>query len=82
MKKEINLDIIRQANETVKGTSKYNKYYMMKEDKINGKWIFMGWYSPHEETANIKQVKDTIYLMVSPETRYTLTDSIKELLNI
>lgn len=82
MKKAISLNIIREANKTVIGTSNYNKYYMMKESKIGSKWNYIGWYLPHEETATIKQFKNNIYLMTNEETRYTLTDRVKELLNL
>ena len=44
MKKAISLNVIREANKTVIGTSDYNKYYMMKESKIGGKWNYIGWY--------------------------------------
>lgn len=82
MKKSISLSIIREEHEKLRGTSNYDKYRMMSETKINGKWVFSGWAVPYEESAIIKQVKSNIYLMPDETTRYTVTENVKKLLNL
>lgn len=59
------------ANESVKGTRDYRKYYMPYYFKYkNGKdgewskWYYMGYYVPRAEyDMEVKKVGETIYLM-------------------
>lgn len=82
-KELINIESIYEANEKLKGTNEYNKYYTEKYSKINGKWCFMGMTYPYETTATIKTYKDTKYLMTNNgESRYKVNETIAELLNL
>ena len=81
-KQKFLLNVIREENEKMRGTTNYSKYHMISESKINGRWIFTGWTVPCEESAIVKQVKNNIYLMPNSTNRYTITEEIKKLLNI
>lgn len=86
---------IKQAAETVKGTLKYNKYSMCCEikRKSNGKWTgwkYVGWSYPKSISYNVKAIKEKMY-MISNEyeafgdvimERYEINDAVKELLGI
>lgn len=76
------------ANEAVKGTTEYTKYHMETAAQTNGRWHFIGWYIPYTE-GKIKTFKDKTYIVVECQCgyeryleRYTVRDSVKELLGI
>lgn len=84
-----------EANLSVCGTSDYMKYHMMTEykTKCNGKWSnwkFLGWGVPVPFDMKVKKVGDNVFLMredishVGEEevTRYTLTESVNQILNV
>ena len=86
---------IKQAAESVKGTMEYNKYSMCCEikrkthDKWTG-WKYVGWSYPKLTSYIFKTVKGKIY-MISNEyesfgdriiERYEITEAVKELLEI
>ena len=49
---------IKEANESVSGTSVYNKYYLCMESKNeNGRWSYVGWTIPHI-TGYFKTIKE------------------------
>ena len=81
-KQIIELKPLQEANNQVKGTNEYNKYYMETYGKTNGKWHFLGWYIPLQSTAIIKKYGEKNYLMVSDEERYLINESVSELLNL
>lgn len=75
------LDTLREANESVKGTNQYGKYYMETDCKSDkGRWFFVGHNIPYT-TGTIKTFKGNTYI-VTPKERYHLTDAVKELLGI
>lgn len=90
------IEKIRQANESMKGTDKYNKYHMCHSSKRTiddkwGKWTYLGWDIPYRSIPYfIKTIKDTTYIMSEKYNdfgescieRYEVTDSVKELLNL
>lgn len=89
------IEKIKQAAESVKGTLEYNKYSMCCENKrtVNGKWTgwkYVGWGYPKRTSYTLKTVKGKTY-MISNEyeifgekniDRYEVIDAIKELLGI
>lgn len=92
------LDKITEANEKVKGTDEYGKYYMPCEFKIKKdgrwkRWILSCWGAPvfRKGTYYLKIIKDNTYI-ISEEyddgwgylevERYGVTDAVKELLNL
>lgn len=90
------IEKIRQAAESVKGTMEYNKYNMCYEskNKVNDKWTgwkFVGWGIPILAEYTLKIVKDKMYLVSEEKEswwgtisvdRYEITDIIKELLEL
>ena len=90
------LDRIKKADDSVKGTSDYNKYKMETSMKYDGekKWTWLGWSIPsyyfEPNNANkcravIKNVKNNIYLVLcfndnGEQIRYVIRDSVKELI--
>lgn len=76
------LETIRKANDSVKGTSKYNKYYMPYQFKTTGgKWTGGIWYVPQvNHDCIVKTFKGKKYIMINPETRYEMTEAVLELL--
>ena len=92
---EKELNKIKEANESVKGTLEYTKYHMWctSKSKRNNKWTawnFLGRSIPKRTKYYIKMVKDKMYL-ISDEykifdsiyvERYEVTDEIKKLLEI
>jgi len=60
---------------------------MAYEGFTNGKWHFIGWYTPWgNEVVTVKTVKDNEYLMIEKANgdkyRYTLTIAVKTILNL
>lgn len=75
------LNALTEANESVKGTNQYSKYYMETDCKNDsGKWFFVGWHIPYA-TGTIKTFKGNTYIVTQRE-RYHVTDEVKELLGI
>ena len=75
------LETLKQANESVKGTSYYMKYLMpcfAKNEK--GRWFFIGWHIPHTEGV-IKAHKGELYIY-SLDERHIVTGEVKELLDL
>ena len=75
------LDTLSKANESVKGTDQYGKYYMemnCKDDK--GKWFFVGWNIPYS-VGTLKKYKGNTYI-ITLNARFHVTDAVKELLGI
>lgn len=90
------IEKIRQAAESVKGTVEYNKYNMCCESKrrVNDKWSgwkFITWGVPVLAEYTLKIIKDKMYIVSEEKEswwgtisvdRYEVTDAIKELLEI
>lgn len=90
------LDTLVKANDTVRGTHDYMKYFMMMEYKTkqNGKWSawkYLGHGIPIPADMTVKKVKDAVYLMrssISSETgedemtRLLVTEAVNKVLNI
>lgn len=75
------LNTLKEANESVKGTAKYGKYYMETDCKDGkGKWFFVGWNIPYT-VGTLKTHKGNTYIVTLKE-RYHVTDAVKELLGI
>lgn len=75
------LNTLTEANNSVKGTSEYCKFYMACECKSEkGKWFFVGYYNPYT-TGVIKTFKGNTYI-IADGNRYSVTDEVKNLLNI
>lgn len=75
------LEALTAANEAVKGTNDYGKFYMQTDCKSeSGKWFFVGHYIPYA-TGTIKTFKGNMYIMAANQ-RYHVTDAVKELLDI
>lgn len=73
---------LKEASDSLKGTSSYNKYYMMQESKIGKKWVFTGWCVPYKNhDLTVKKVKNNIYL-IDGDDRYTLTSAANEILQV
>lgn len=79
------LNTLTEANNKVKGTSNYNKFYMETEAKLEKRrWFFIGHYIPHQ-TGIIKTFKENTYIITEDscsKTRYHVSDAVKELLGI
>ena len=85
---------LRDAHESVKGTNEYQKYLMENELKrrlADGKWSnwkFIGWYIPYSaDEVKIKKVGEKVYIMCDGAfgdeiERYTVTEEVNELLDI
>jgi hypothetical protein len=73
------------ANNMVKGTTSYHKYYMEAEAKNDKhRWFFLGHAVP-SQTGIIKTYKGNTYIITESSTsitRYHVTDKVKELLGI
>lgn len=94
MKRKVELEklnILYAANEKLKGTDNYIKYHMCYETKMpNGSWAFCGWCVPslnpdYIEDCYIKTFKSKEYLYIEYRNgpdRWTLKDSVKELLKL
>lgn len=77
------LDKLSVANESVKGTRNYQKYYMSitaKSEKT-GKWFHTGYYIPFT-TGTFRKSKDNLYIITVSGDRYEVTDEVKKLLDI
>ena len=76
---------LKEANNSVKGTNEYYKFEMTTDCKNEkGKWFFVGYYIPYY-TGIIKTFASNTYIVTkdgSGETRYHVTDEVKELLGI
>lgn len=85
---------LRDAHESVRGTNEYQKYLMENELKrrlVDGKWTnwkFIGWYIPYSaDEVKIKKVGEKVYIMCDGAfgdeiERYTVTEEVNELLDI
>ena len=85
---------LRDAHESVKGTNEYQKYLMeceLKRRLADGKWSnwkFIGWYYPYSaDEVKIKKVGEKVYIMCDGAfgdevERYTVTEEVNELLDI
>ena len=72
------------ANDAVKGTREYSKYYMEHELKRNGRWKFCYHTIPHM-VGKVKTFKDRTYIITENAygvERYAVTNEVKELLGI
>ena len=88
------LNKLRDAHESVRGTNEYQKYLMENELKrrlADGKWSnwkFIGWYIPHSaDEVKIKKVGEKVYIMRDGAfgdavERYTVTEEVNKLLDI
>lgn len=75
------LEALTAANEAVRGTDDYGKFYMQTDCKSeNGKWFFVGHNIPYT-IGTIKTFKGNMYIMTLKE-RYHVTEAVKELLDI
>ena len=76
------LNKYQKDNDEVSGTNSYNKYYMMREMKINGKWKFCGWAFVNQ-TGYFRKIKNNIYIYMEnffgDQVRYKVE---KEVLNL
>ena len=67
------------ANDKVSGTNNYNRFYMMQEAKINGRWKFIGW-SFVNQLGYFTCPRHTVYLTVEnklgDKVRYTVTNEV------
>ena len=76
---------LTEANNSVKGTNKYNKFYMETDCKNErGRWFFVGNYIPYS-TGIIKTFNGNTYIITEGSmgmSRYHVTDVVKELLGI
>ena len=84
------LKTLRDANNSVKGTNEYTKYWMemsskyMVRDRLSG-WKFMGHGIPVVKSAKIKKFKDKVYIVTEDAygyNRWEVTDEVNDLLNI
>lgn len=85
-------ELLRNANESVRGTSDYMKYWMMHEFKIKnneGKWSgwkYCSWDSAYSlNEAIVKRVGNNVYIMSESERlfdRWLVTEDVNELLKI
>ena len=98
MKKELtkdDLNLLREANESVRGTKEYYKYHMCHEYKKNkdGRWTgwkYFTWGIPYSlDEAIIKKVKDRVFIMSKEPCalthdldRWEVTESVNDLLHI
>ena len=85
---------LRDAHESVRGTNEYQKYLMeneLKRKRSDGKWSnwkFIGWYIPYSaDEVKIKKVGEKVYIMCDGAfgdevERYTVTEEVNELLDI
>lgn len=73
--------VMQAINET-QGTNNYNKYYMECYTKIDKRWKFIGWSYPSAGADTIKRHGKETYIMFGLETKYKVTDAVKELLSL
>lgn len=73
---------LNAANDALKGTAEYHKYRMECEYKYKGKWKFAGHAVP-TKPGKLKTYKGTTYIIIEDgSNRYTVTEAVKELLEI
>lgn len=77
---------LTEANEKVKGTTEYLKFYMENDSRNQrGRWLFCGHHIPHT-TGIITTFKDNTYIVTYDEfmgeQRYHVNDEVKNLLGI
>ena len=81
---------VRLLDESVKGTTHYNKYYCMGEFKYDKKnWKFTGWYLP-TRTGDLVKIGDNLYLYTTPyrwndhivTDRWLLCDGVRKALGL
>lgn len=80
------LQTLKDANDSVRGTVNYTKYWMEQDFKSKGRWIFCQNYIPMK-TGVIKTFKGNTYIITEDTTygyddRFHVTNAVKELLNI
>lgn len=76
------LKALTEANNSVKGSTNYSKFYMQTECKNEkGRWFFVGNYIPHN-TGKIRTFKDNTYIITESDERYLVSEEVKELLGI
>ena len=72
-----------KVNDKVSGTNIYNKYYMMREMKINGKWKFVGWAFINQTGYFACSLRHKVYLYTEnffgDQIRYTVTKYVLDL---
>ena len=78
------LQVIRDAYESIRGTNQYCKYHMEHDFKDNkGKWQFLNYGVPYQKhDLKVKRYRDTLYIMTPDDERYVLTDAVLELIGI
>ena len=90
------LEKIYEANNAMRGTNEYNKYYMSTtyKRKENGKWTgwkFLGWGVPYRLNgeAYVKTVGENTYIMFEYEDygvpcieRYAVDEAVKALIGL
>lgn len=76
------IQMIREAKKSVTGTNEYYKYDMPNTFKDrHGKWILSLWSVPYvNRDCEVKTYRGKQYIMVTPESRYEMTDEVLELL--
>lgn len=85
-------ELLRNANDLVRGTLDYMKYWMMHEFKVKnseGKWSgwkYCSWDSAYSlDEAIVKKVGNNVYIMSESGRsfdRWTVTEEVNELLKI
>lgn len=70
--------IIQAANESVKGTNNYHKYYMACEFKSSkGKWVYSCYGVPTTAADyKVKSYGDRLYIMTRDDERYAITEEV------
>lgn len=79
------LQILKDANDSVRGTTEYTKYWMEQDFLSKRRWVFCQHYIPIK-TGIIKTFKGKTYIITEGihgyDDRFHVTDAVKELLNI
>ena len=90
------LEKIYDANNAMRGTDEYNKYYLSTtfKRKENGKWTnwkFIGWGVPYRLNGNayIKTVRENTYIIFEYDEcgvpymeRYEINEAVKALIGL
>lgn len=78
---------LHKANDSLKGSANYNKFYMETSAKSEkGRWFFVGHHIPHG-TGHFKKANGKLFIInefMNGEAvyRYEVTDAVRELLDI
>lgn len=78
------LEKLQKANDAVRGTKEYYKFYMETECRTNGRWHFIGHGIPNG-IGTIKTLKGKTYIMCEffgDMERFAMTEAVKELFGI